>query len=141
MSQNSIELAKPVESTALSPRAVGYVTENARAEVFDLVVRNCIEAGISNALLAKRMGKDPSQISRLLGAPGNWTIDTIAKLLFAIDGRFLSVDSYWPQHEPRANVRHATCFSEKTELNVMFVRYDAPRRPIPTNERQMSWTN
>lgn len=141
MSQNNLELAKPVESAALSPRAVGYVTENARAEVFDLVVRNCIETGISNALLAKRMGKDPSQISRLLGAPGNWTIDTIAKLLFAIDGRFLSVDSYWPQDEPRANMRHATCFSEKAELNIMFVRYDAPRRPIPPSKRHMSWTN
>ncbi|MFK0384959.1 helix-turn-helix domain-containing protein [Agrobacterium sp. NPDC090273] len=139
MSQSNLELAKPVDSEAISPRALGYVTENARAEVFDLVVRNCIESGISNALLAKRMGKDPAQISRLLGAPGNWTIDTIAKLLFAIDGRFLNVDSYWPEDEARANMRHATCFVEKAKLNVVIVRYNAPRRPV--SKRCLSWTN
>lgn len=139
MSQNNLELAKPVEGAALSPRALGYVTENARAEVFDLVVRNCIESGVSNALLAKRLGKNPSQISRLLGAPGNWTIDTIAKLLFAIDGRFLNVDSYWPEDEARANMRHATCFTEKTELKVTVVLYDAP--PRPAIKRRLTWTN
>lgn len=34
--------------------------------------------------LAKRTGKDRSQISRLIGAPGNWTFATVARLFLAM---------------------------------------------------------
>lgn len=39
---------------------------------------------ISKASLAKRLGRKPEQISRWLGAPGNWTIETFSDLLLGM---------------------------------------------------------
>lgn len=107
MSPNTSILAEPIGEDPISQRTLGYVSEGARDDMFDLVLRNCVESGISKATLARRLGKDPAQVSRLLGAPGNWTIDTVAELLFAIDGRILKVDSCWPMREPISNQRYS----------------------------------
>jgi len=42
------------------------------------------EGKISRAALARRIGKKPEQITRLLGAPGNWTSDTFSDLLLGL---------------------------------------------------------
>jgi predicted polyphosphate/ATP-dependent NAD kinase len=34
--------------------------------------------------LANRIGKTPDVVNRLLGAPGNWTLDTVSDLLIAM---------------------------------------------------------
>src|SRR5260370_19583218 len=39
---------------------------------------------ISKADLARRIGRKPEQISRWLGAAGNWTIDTVSDLLLGM---------------------------------------------------------
>src|SRR5688572_23469025 len=38
--------------------------------------------GMSQAELAKRTGKGTDVISRLIGRPGNWTLNTISDLLY-----------------------------------------------------------
>ena len=43
------------------------------------------EKNINQKELAKKMGLSQSQISRLLGGDGNFTIKTLAKLFFALD--------------------------------------------------------
>ncbi|MBN13892.1 MAG: hypothetical protein CMJ15_01515 [Pelagibacterium sp.] len=83
-----------------------------RDGLYDYIVRKFMESGLTQATLAKRLHKEPSQISRLLGAPGNWTIDTCAEILFAIDGSALRVDSYKPLGEPPANMREPNCFGD-----------------------------
>jgi hypothetical protein len=35
---------------------------------------------INRAELAKRIGREPAQVTRWLGAPGNWTFDTFSDL-------------------------------------------------------------
>jgi hypothetical protein len=102
-------LAEPDGDERISAKSLAYVSEAARDELYNLVLRTCVEAGVNKATLAKRLGKDPAQITRLLGAPGNWTIDTFAQLLFAIDGRMLSAQSYWPLQQPISNRRHSNC--------------------------------
>jgi hypothetical protein len=67
-----------------------------RMEIYEEVLAAFREAAISQATLAKRLGKRPEQISRLLSGPGNWTIDTAAELLFAIDGSLARIERRWP---------------------------------------------
>src|SRR5271170_3876012 len=40
--------------------------------------------GFSRADLARRIGRRPEQVTRWLGAPGNWTLDTISDLLLGM---------------------------------------------------------
>jgi hypothetical protein len=42
------------------------------------------EGNFTRADLARRLGKRPEQITRWLGAPGNWTMDTVSDLLLAM---------------------------------------------------------
>lgn len=102
-------LAKPVGDDRISERALGYVTEAAREDAFDLVVSACVEAGVQRAAIARRLGKDPAQVTRLLNAPGNWTVDTISELLFAIDGSLLRHLRFDPLSQPVANDRFPKC--------------------------------
>jgi hypothetical protein len=45
--------------------------------------------GLTKAELARRIGKRPETITRLLGAPGNWELETISDLLLGISGEEL----------------------------------------------------
>ena len=40
--------------------------------------------GITRAQLARRSGKRPEQVTRMLGSPGNWTLETLTGLLLAM---------------------------------------------------------
>lgn len=72
----------------LSDIAKGYVSQRARNSFFDYVLTKFHEAeaerGLTKAELAERLGLGRDRISKLLGSPGNWTIDTVAELLVGI---------------------------------------------------------
>ena len=68
---------------------LAYLAERARNSFYDFILGKFEEAerkGLTQADLAKRIGKTPPQINRMLGAPGNWTIETICALLVGICG-------------------------------------------------------
>lgn len=134
-------LAKPQGDEQISRRAIAYASESARQDLYDLVVRNCVESGVNKATLAKRLNKDPGQMSRLLGAPGNWTIDTVAELLFAIDGRLLKAGSFVAAEEAIANMRGATCFEDRSDhVNVTYVSgKDRTRKPDRAAVSRVIW--
>jgi hypothetical protein len=74
-------------SGRLSPGTMGYLCALTREAYFDYVHQKLAEAeakGATRASIAARMGKSPSRLSKILGAPGNWTLDTITELLAAI---------------------------------------------------------
>ena len=65
-----------------------YFRERLRNAVHEAVLRQfikCADSGLTKALLAKRLGRKPEQITRWLGAPGNWTLETVSDLLLAMD--------------------------------------------------------
>jgi hypothetical protein len=79
-------LSKPVGATLIPPGTLGYFRGRNRWRVYEIVLREFQKSGLTQADLARRMGKRPEVISRLLGAPGNWGLDTVSDLLFAISG-------------------------------------------------------
>ena len=70
-----------------------YLRERLRNELYDFVLGKFLEQrnerGLTKAQLARRIGYDPAQLNRLLGAPGNWTLSTVSDLLAGIAGETL----------------------------------------------------
>lgn len=129
-------LAEPNANDRIPVRTLGYVAEAARDDLYDLVVRKFMESGISQVTLAKRLGKSPAQICRTLGASGNWTIDTCAELLFAIDGSTLKFSHHKPLQEVKSNFRGSHCLAEYHDSVTPLVRrphgtFGSTRNPNP----------
>jgi hypothetical protein len=71
----------------IPPGKLAYFQERLRGRIYHFVLSRFFEAerhGLTKALLARRLGSDPAVVSRLLGAPGNWTLDTVSNLLLGI---------------------------------------------------------
>ena len=99
----SFLLSKPSGDDQLPGAQLGFVAGKLRNDLHAVVLREFKSSGLTQAELAKRLGKDKAWVSRTLGAPGNWTIDTAATLIFAINGSVLIVGSVDVDHPARSN--------------------------------------
>jgi len=76
---------------------LAYFQARLRYNLYDFIVSKFKEMekdqGLTKAELARRIGCKPEQITRRLGAPGNWTLDTISDLLIGIAGEELEPKS------------------------------------------------
>ena len=88
-----------LNAPSLSNKALGYFRARLKNRLHQLVLGEYLELEAKNfnkAKLAKRVHKRPEQITRLLGAPGNWTLDTVSDLLLAmgyeLDPRVIGFD-------------------------------------------------
>lgn len=81
-------LSEIVANEPIPPGKLAYFRERFRDRLYELVVSEFLkkeQAGeITRADLARRIGRKPEQITRWLGAPGNWTLETVSDLLLAI---------------------------------------------------------
>ncbi len=59
--------------------------------------------GLTKAELARRIGRDPAVVTRLLASPGNWRSDTASDLLLGICGEELEFFSSSPLTHPKQN--------------------------------------
>lgn len=129
-SQTTSFLAEPSGEERIPASTLGYVTEMAREEVFDMLAAACVEAGVPRNHIAKRLGKEPAQISRMLNSPGNFTIDTIAQTLFAINGNMFRLEPYSPLREPKSNARDSYCDVRVSSRSDTFVVWGEALTPI-----------
>ena len=78
---------------------LAYFRQRQRDRLFDLVHAEFCKSGLTQAELARRMGRRPEVVSRMLGAPGNWRLDTVSDLLFAISGAEAAFTTRYPMAE------------------------------------------
>ena len=85
ISQNAVRIE--IEGDApLSVGLLAYFRERQRNRIHDLVLREFIKSGMTKTQLAHRMGRSLSRVTKWLGAPGNWELDTVSDFLLAISG-------------------------------------------------------
>lgn len=74
---------------------LAYFENRLRNRFYDIVMeqfeKTKQESGLTQAALARRLGKRPEQINRWFSTPGNWTIETISHLLIGINGSELTL--------------------------------------------------
>jgi Helix-turn-helix len=77
----------PEDGGVISPDRLGYLHARIAYGFYDYVLRKFLSAqhnGLTKAELARRIGKSPAVVNRLLASPGNWTLETLSSLLAGI---------------------------------------------------------
>ena len=103
-SQKTFLLFEPEAENRISRSTLAYFQARNKHRIYDLVIDQFGKSGLSKASLARRLGKGTDQVSRWLGAPGNWTLDTLSDLLFAIIGGEAEYSVSFPLEKPKRNI-------------------------------------
>lgn len=131
-------LHKPLEGERVPLGTLGYFRARNKHNAYALVIRELQKSGITKAELARRLGKEPAQITRYLSGPGNWTLDTLSDLLFAISGAEDKHTISYPLREaPRNDTRPAWAQSE-TSVGELAKAYTSPGQPSRPGEPILS---
>ena len=110
-------LSKPTSEERIPIGTLAYFRSRNRWRLYDLVISEFQKSGISKATLARRLGKRPEVVTRLLGAPGNWSEDTVSDLLFAISGAEPNYGVQYPLSGPPRNLRQPDWLQEPRQRN------------------------
>ena len=105
-SRRDIGLSNPSGTERVPPGVFGYFQARNKHNAYDLVMDEFAASGLSQADLARRLGKGTDVVCRWLGGPGNWTLDTLSDLLFAISGAAPVFGKEYPLNRPRRNQTH-----------------------------------
>lgn len=114
----------PSNAIKISLGTFGYVRARNKQRIYNIIIREFKKSGLRNIDLAKRLGKAPEVVHRLLSRPQNWEADTISDLVFAICGGTLkfSVD------RPTENAASVTSIEERRPDQAdAFVRPTSPK--------------
>ena len=97
--------SEPSGSDRIQIGDFGYLRARNKHRLYTAVIHEFKRSGLSQADLARRLGKGPDIVCRWLAAPGNWRLDTVSDLLFAISGAELTYGLNYPLKEPARNFR------------------------------------
>ncbi|MCO5065922.1 MAG: hypothetical protein M9924_16110 [Rhizobiaceae bacterium] len=102
--QNRIPLSDPTKVDMISGVDLSYIKTRNRLSAFNAVHTEFRKSGLSQKQLAMKLNDmDQGRLSKLLGAPGNWTLDTVAELLWATSGARLAYTLDYPLKKARRN--------------------------------------
>jgi hypothetical protein len=86
-SQQTQFLSEILAGEPIPPAKLAFFRERFRDHLYELVLSEFLthqQGDLTKAEIARRIGRKPEQITRWLGAPGNWTLETVSDLLLAI---------------------------------------------------------
>ena len=84
--QTQSSFAEISSGEPLSESTLAYFRERQRSRIHEFVISEFLKSGMTKAEFARRIGRDPAQITRWLANPGNWELDTISDFLLGISG-------------------------------------------------------
>jgi hypothetical protein len=110
ISQTPELLAEVLNNETIPIQKQAYFRRRLRLRLYEIVVGKFHQLEtMSKADLARRIGRRPEVINRLLGAPGNWTLDTVSDLLLGMSSELeLSINSLSSKAEPALPEDYAT---------------------------------
>lgn len=108
MSWNSFSRILPQRKAAI--RAIG----KAHARLAQMLAEEKAAVGLTKAAIARRLGIDPSALSRRLNGRSNLTLESLAEIAWAA-GREVEIEL--PQRE-HGNRQHATMFLDNAAAKV-----------------------
>lgn len=125
------DLHEPVSGERVPLGCLGYFRARNKYRVFSLVMQELDKSGISQAELARRLGKGADQISRYLAGPGNWTLDTLSDFLFAISGAEVEHRIVYPlQKSPRNDTRPAWMIGDPSHSDLLETTQSRPSQQL-----------
>ncbi len=97
-------MSKPTGSEKVPVGTLVYMRTRLRRRFHSLILKEFVESGLSQADLARRLGKKPELICRWLAAPANFRLGTLSDLLFAIKGGEIVDEMQYPLDQAARNV-------------------------------------
>ena len=94
---------KPTGAERIPKGTFGYFRARNRHRLYSLFIKEFKASGLTQADLARRLGKKPEIVCRLLATPGNLRADTLSDLLFAISGAQPTYGLNYPLDQPVRN--------------------------------------
>lgn len=97
-------LSKPIGADQLPAGTLAYMRTRLRRRIHSLILKEFAGSGLSQADLARRLGKKKSdQVCRWLAAPVNFRLSTLSDLLFAINGGEIVDQMQYPLDQAARN--------------------------------------
>ena len=92
----ALTLSDPTGNDPVPHSTLAYFRCRLKQRIFKALLIEFKNSGLTKADLARRLDKEPAQVSRLLSGPGNVTLDTLSDVLFALSGAELSMRVEYP---------------------------------------------
>ena len=131
-------LSKPEGRQKIPEGTLSYLKTRNRLKAFDYIWRELDKSGLSKSELADRLGKGQDRISHLLGAPGNWTLDTLSELAFAVCAATVEYKSSFPLDKPPKNQTRPVWLYDHNRENISFQFSPYNENPLKLSTGQNS---
>jgi hypothetical protein len=123
-------LREPSGTSRVPEGTLAYFRTRNKHRMYSLVIGEFKRSGISQADLARRLGKGTDVLCRWLRSPGNWTLDTLSDLLFAISGAE-------PAHAVRHPLRASSQARSDTTSTAAQAKSEMERPKISTTDDEL----